>query len=339
MSVDPDSPILSTLDALGALVALVQPDGRVQWLNAALTEAGGARRWLGQPLPELLDQPQVAPLLSRALEAQQTTLSRHLQASLDGNSSLALDIRVTPIRDRDSELLLVELQPSVANAGASATAFGRMIAHEVRNPLGAIRGAAQLLARAAPDHQAGELAELIVEETQRIDGLVAQLHGGPSVSNPVSINVHRVTEHVCQLAQAEFGDQLSLTRDYDPSLPELPLDHPRLVQALLNLVRNAAQAGANRVIVRTRADHHQRIAGQMQRLVLRVEVEDNGPGIPPQRQSRVLQAGYSGRADGSGLGLTVVDSVAREHHGEMSFDSRPGCTRFRLRLPVGRAQG
>lgn len=325
--------ILTTLDALGALIALVGDDGKVIWVNAALTEANGARRWLGQPLDQLLQQPLAADLLQRARRAQATTLSRGLQATLDGVRTLTVDLRVTPMED-DSEFCLVELQLSNANGDDRTDAFGRMVAHEVRNPLGAIRGAAQLLARAAKRPREAELAQLIVEETDRIDNLVEQLHGGPTVSKPVPLNVHQVTEHVCQLAQAEFGGQLQVRRDYDPSLPELPLDHPRLVQALLNLVRNAAQAGAKLVTMRTRANHHQRIGGQMHRLVIRVEVEDDGPGVPSGLHSQITQAGFSARAGGSGLGLTVADSVAREHGGELGFDSRAGCTRFWLRMAL-----
>ena len=322
---------LNALDALGALIALVGAEGRVSWINAALLEVGGARRWLGQPLAELLDQPQVTELLQRARQSLEATLARRLSATLDGQRAQPVDLRVIPLADADQ--LLVELQLSTTPGADAGGDFGRMVAHEVRNPLGAIRGAAQLLARSAQGSAETELAQLIVEETARIDALVAQLHGGPSVSRPVPINVHRVTEHVAQLIEAEFGTALSLRRDYDPSLPDLPLDHPRLVQALLNLVRNAVQAGAARVTIRTRADHHQRIAGQMQRLVVRIEVEDDGPGISPELQSRITQAGFSARSGGSGLGLTVVQSVAAEHGGELSFDSRPGVTRFRLQLP------
>jgi len=329
--------ILSTLDALGALIAVVDDDGKVLWVNSALSEACGARRWVGHGLAESLQQPLAADLLQRAHDAQAATISRGLQATLDGSRALRIDLRVSPMEAKDRHFL-AELQLSAANTDDRNSAFGRMVAHEVRNPLGAIRGAAQLLARAAKRTRETELAQLIVEETDRIDNLVSQLHGGPTVSQPVLLNIHQVTEHVCQLAQAEFSGQLHVRRDYDPSLPELPLDHPRLVQALLNLVRNAAQSGARQVIMRTRADHHQRIGGQMQRLLVRVEIEDDGPGIPSDIQGQITQTGFSARAGGSGLGLTVVDSVAREHGGELAFDSRPGHTRFWLKLPLG-AQG
>lgn len=322
------------LDQLGTPLAICAADGNVLWTGSALDELTGARRWLGQPLAEATSQPAMAGLLQRVRDSGRPALERALPITLGSTEAWQHDVRLARLANvPERECYLLELTPSHALAPGPAVAFGRLVAHEVRNPLGAISGAAQLLARAAQDEGQRALVRLILEETARIDALVEQLHSGQSPAERQPTNIHRVLEHVRQLAAVEFGDALQLHRDYDPSIPPLPLDYRKLVQALLNLLRNAAQAGAGGVILRSRIEHRQRIGGRVHRQLLRLEVVDDGPGVPPELSDRLLQAGVSGRADGSGLGLAVVEAIAREHDGELAFESRPGCTRFILRLP------
>jgi two-component system nitrogen regulation sensor histidine kinase GlnL len=333
--------VLLPLDALGTPLALCDAGGRVLWVNAALDELAGARRWIGMSLTDAAAQPALEELLERVRRTARPALERALNCSLAGAEGLLHDIRIAPIELAGLApghylVELTALRSSQANLGS---AFGRMVAHEVRNPLGAIAGAAQLLGRAKLDAGQGALVRLILEETARIDALVDQLQSGQVVAERQPTNIHRVLEHVRQLARAEFGELLVM-RDYDPSIPAVQLDYQRLVQALLNLLRNAAQAGASRVILRSRVEHRQRLGGLVHRQALRIEVEDNGPGVAEELRERLTLPGVSGRPDGSGLGLAVVDAIAREHAGQLSYDSEPGRTRFVLRMPLeSRAEG
>ncbi len=326
--------LLLPLDALGTPLVVCDGEGMVLWVNAALDDLAGARRWIGMALVDAAAQPALADLLARVRRTARPALERAVSSSLAGAEGLLHDIRVAVLElEPGQHHYLVELTALRASQPSVGPAFGRMVAHEVRNPLGAIAGAAQLLARAELDEGRRALIRLIQEETGRIDALVEQLQSGPVVVERQSTNVHRVLEHVRQLAQVEFAD-LRVTRDYDPSIPALPVDYQRLVQALLNLLRNAAQAGATWVTLRSRVEHRQRLAGRVYRQALRIEVEDDGCGVAEDLRDRLTLPGVSGRADGSGLGLAVVDAIAREHGGQLSYDSQAGRTRFVLRIPL-----
>jgi two-component system nitrogen regulation sensor histidine kinase GlnL len=326
--------LLLPLDALGTALAVCDAEGLVLWVNAALDDLAGARRWIGMTLVEAAVQPALAELLLRVRRTARPALDRAVDCSLAGAEGFSHDIRIAPLElEPGQQHYLVELTPLRSSQPSVGPAFGRMVAHEVRNPLGAIAGAAQLLARAEMDEGRRALIRLIQEETRRIDALVEQLQSGQVVAELQPTNVHRVLEHVRQLAQAEFAE-LVVARDYDPSIPALSVDYQRLVQALLNLLRNAAQAGATRVTLRSRIDHRQRLAARVHRQVLRLEVEDNGVGVAADLRERLTLPGVSGRPDGSGLGLAVVDTIAREHGGQLSYDSQAGRTRFMLRIPL-----
>ena len=209
------------------------------------------------------------------------------------------------------------------------------LAHELRNPLAGLKGAAQLLARRIPgdDASARELVALVDSEVGRLAQLVDRLLD-PAPPNPhVPLNLHAVLERVLRLAEADAGWAVKLVRDYDPSLPELEGDADRLVQAAWNLVRNAIEAGAGEVVLRTRAEHGVRIGSELHALALRLDIVDDGRGVPDELAGQVFVPLVSGRADGSGLGLAMAQQVAREHRGSIAFRSRPGHTVFTLLLP------
>jgi two-component system nitrogen regulation sensor histidine kinase GlnL len=207
------------------------------------------------------------------------------------------------------------------------------LAHELRNPLAGIKGAAQLLARRS-DPDALELTELIESEVERLAGLVDRLLS-PAPARPFEpVNIHLVLERVLRLAESEAGWATQLQRDYDPSLPEFPGDADRLTQAVWNLVRNAIEAGAGSVQLRTRAEHHVRIGEEAHALAVRLEIVDDGRGVSPDLAEQVFLPLVSGRAEGTGLGLALAQQVAREHRGTLGFRSRPGHTVFTLLLPL-----
>jgi two-component system nitrogen regulation sensor histidine kinase GlnL len=223
--------------------------------------------------------------------------------------------------------------PALALPSALSAAL-RGLAHELRNPLAGLKGAAQLLARRAADDDARELTGLIGAEVDRLAALLDRLLS-PSPARPFEpVNIHAVLERVLRLAESDAGWAVRLVRDYDPSLPEFSGDADRLTQALWNLVRNAIEAGAANVSLRTRAEHALRIGDDMHALVLRLEIADDGCGVPEALSERVFLPLVSGRAEGTGLGLALAQQVAREHRGSLAYRSRPGHTVFTLLVPM-----
>lgn len=221
---------------------------------------------------------------------------------------------------------------------AALSAALKGLAHEIRNPLAGLRGAAQLLGRRAAQRSDGaddrELIELLMSEVDRLAALVERLMNPAPPNALAPLNIHGVLERVRQLADAEAAWSVKLVRDYDPSLPEVLGDADRLAQSLWNLVRNALESGAGTVALRTRADHGVLIGESAHRLVVRVEIADDGRGVPEDLAERIFLPLVSGRAEGTGLGLPLAQQVAREHGGSLSYRSRPGHTVFTLLLPV-----
>jgi two-component system nitrogen regulation sensor histidine kinase GlnL len=218
----------------------------------------------------------------------------------------------------------------------------RNLAHEIKNPLGGIRGAAQLLEAelASPDQR--EYTRVIISEADRLQGLVDRLLAPHRAPRVVAVfNLHEVCERVRALILAEFPRGLQIDRDYDASAPDCRGDKEQLIQALLNVVRNAAQALEERIadnsaqiILRTRVARHVTIARRHFRLALDLHVIDNGPGIPDELRERIFFPLVSGRDGGSGLGLTLAQTFVQQNEGMIEFDSRPGRTDFRILLPL-----
>jgi two-component system nitrogen regulation sensor histidine kinase GlnL len=224
--------------------------------------------------------------------------------------------------------------PALALPAALSVAL-KGLAHELRNPLAGLKGAAQLLHRKTADQpQAQALVKLIENEVVRLTQLIDQFMNPAPPKPHIALNIHSVLETVRQLADAEAGWSVKLERDYDPSLPEVLGDADRLTQAILNLVRNALQSGASAVTLRSRAEHHVQIADTLSKLALRIEIADNGRGVPEDLHEQIFLPLVSGRAEGTGLGLPLALQIAREHRGSLSFRSRPGHTVFALLLPV-----
>lgn len=253
-----------------------------------------------------------------------------------------LIVEVSPI-DSTAQIRRDEAQASIQE---SARQLLRGLAHEVKNPLGGVRGAAQLLERELPTEQLREYTRIIIDEADRLRDLVDRLlttHQKPYYSN---VNVHRVLERVLQLISVE-SPELALERDYDPSIPALRADEAQLIQAVLNVLRNAQQAleegGTGdgqppRIKVRTRIVRQVTLGLRRQRLAVRIELCDNGPGIPPEIMDKMFLPMISGRAAGSGLGLSIAQGIVSQHQGTIECTSEPGRTRFAITLPVEQAQ-
>jgi two-component system nitrogen regulation sensor histidine kinase GlnL len=305
-------------------------------INPALHEwlGAGTRNWRGASLA-LLDAkpPQLADAAARAFTGQRRVWLRgaRLRSAIGDRSA---DLALTPL---EPARLLVEVLPATPETGANGRLSDslRGFAHEVRGPLAGVRGAAQLLQRRVADPELVELASLIVGEADRLAALSDRLLHAGAKPRLVRINPHEVVERVIALLGAGNAAP-GIRRDYDPSLPPIALDADRLQQALLNLAHNACEAGASVLTLRTRAEHAARI-GDHAGLALRIDVADDGRGVPAELAGTLYEPLVSGRADGSGLGLAIAREIAREHGGELSHVSRPGATVFSLLLPLGDA--
>lgn len=335
---------LTLLDTLTTPLLRLDVQGTVLFANTAMARwLGVSRRRLpglhaaaleqeGHRLAERLVQPLETPLRLRrvglALPGSETLQFADLWLNPSDDGLWMEAHPVDEFSDGDPQGLL----PSALSASLKG------LAHELRNPLLGIKGAAQLLARRV-DGDALELTAIIESEVGRLSALVDRLlHPAPPQAFAL-LNIHAVLERVLRLAESDAGWAVQLQRDYDPSLPEFPGDADRLSQALWNLVRNAIEAGAGSVTLRTRAEHGTRIGDVLHPLALRLEVADDGHGVPVELAEHLLLPLVSGRADGNGLGLPLVQQVAREHRGALTWRSRPGHTVFTLLLPLTAAHG
>ncbi len=213
----------------------------------------------------------------------------------------------------------------------------RGLAHEIKNPLGGLRGAAQLLERELVDEDLKEYTRIIIGEADRLRGLVNRMLGPNQLPQMRTCNIHQIVEHVRNLVAAEEHAELTLIRDYDPSIPDFRADPEQLIQALLNIVRNAAQAlqGKGQIILRTRAQRQITIGQKRHKLVVRVDVIDNGPGIPDEMLETIFYPMVTGHAEGTGLGLSIAQSLVNVHGGTIECSSRPGHTEFTISVTAG----
>ncbi|MDE2248198.1 MAG: PAS domain-containing sensor histidine kinase [Pseudomonadota bacterium] len=316
-------------------LALVDAGLCLRWINPALAEALalGPRSVIGLPLAAVLARPDGLQQAARVLAERHALQWRGVSLLAGNGRELLADIAVQPF----GEGLLLEVhllgEPDPAGSPLSATLRG--FAHEVKNPLAGLRGAAQLLQRRVDSDDLRDLAGLIIDEADRLGILANRLlhHHGAAQLAPV--NIHHLLERLTDLLQAEPASP-RLRHDYDPSVPDLVADADRLQQVLLNLARNAQEAGAATLTLRTRVEHGLRLGERVLRMALRVDVLDDGPGVPPALRDSLFQPLVSGRADGTGLGLALSREIALEHGGDLRFASRPGETVFSLYLPLER---
>jgi two-component system nitrogen regulation sensor histidine kinase GlnL len=212
----------------------------------------------------------------------------------------------------------------------------RGLAHEIKNPLGGLRGAAQLLDHELPSEELREYTKIIMEESDRLQSLVDRMLAPNKPAQKSKLNIHRVLERVRQLVQVEAPSGVSLERDYDPSIPLVYGDNDQLIQAILNIVRNASQAigQTGRILIRTRIHRQINIGYRQNRLAVKIEIIDDGPGIKPELQGQIFYPMVSGRAEGTGLGLSIAQTLINQHAGLVECTSEPGNTIFTVYLPL-----
>lgn len=344
------------LDLLASAVLLLDDMQAIRYINASGENllAISSRTALGKTLAAVCKCSAVLQAaIDNGLQNNWGYTGQNIELNRGDGETLHLNCTVTPLRPEiaSGTRLLLELQPIVHHLMATREErlieqqqanreLIRNLAHEIKNPLGGIRGAAQLLEHElAPLDNAPSLREytqVIIKEADRLQDLMQRLLTPHRAMLPATVNIHEILERVRSLLTAEFPGSLTVNRDYDTSLPELVGDREQLIQAVLNIARNAAQAmeGEGEIVLRTRSLRQVTLAKKRYRLAMEIKVIDNGPGIPDAIRERMFYPLVSGRDGGNGLGLTIAQNFIQHHSGTIDCLSRPGSTVFTLRLPI-----
>ena len=339
------------LESLNSAVLLFDESMRLKYVNPAAETlfSVSARHLLNQPYQALIQES--ADLEFQLEEAFQSgrPFTRH-EVSLDlGNDNhVMVDFTAVPLIEPGCATeILVELhsvdrllrisreENQLAQQEATQKIL-RGLAHEIKNPLGGLRGAAQLLERQLDSEDLKEYTQVIIDEADRLQKLVNRILGPNNLPNKRSINIHHVLEHIRSLLLAEGKSNVSIVRDYDPSIPEFQADPDQLIQAFLNITRNAYQAldEEGTITLRTRIERKYTLGKQRYDLVARIEIIDNGPGIPEDILDKIFFPMVTGRAEGTGLGLSIAQSLIQQHDGLIEVISVPGGTVFTVLLPI-----
>ena len=343
-----------SFDLLATLVAVVRPDGSVLFSNSALEDALGASRRtiVGSSLMDIFAEPsQLQYALEGASDNEFAALRFDGGLRRLGHDSIPVHVSIT--RPEPVDEIMVEMVPlekqtrqdreeRIAEQTQTNKELIRNLAHEIKNPLGGIRGAAQLLEMEIGSPDLTEYTQVIIHEADRLQSLVDRLLAPHRRAHMVGdVNIHEVCERVRSLILAEFPKGLRVVRDYDISIPEFRGDREQLIQAVLNIAHNACQALTERISAGdaeltycTRVDRQVTFGKQRYRLALELHVIDNGPGVPDSIRDRIFFPLVSGREGGSGLGLTLAQTFVQQHHGLIEVDSVPGRTDFKILIPL-----
>lgn len=342
----------SILGNLNTAVLLFGDDLLLHYINPAgeILLAVSAKAVMGCPAGGLVTCPAepVEERLKDALQTRQPFTEREIEIKRPDGLVIRVNCTVLPIYHAEStEALLMELhqvdrqiritrEEHLLSQHQATQALLRGLAHEIKNPLGGLRGAAQLLERELPSPGLREYTRIIIDEADRLQALLNRMLGPNQLPCLRDVNIHHIVEHVRGLVLAEFPAGPTIARDYDPSIPDFKADADRLIQALLNITRNGAQAAGDQgeLTLRTRVLRQFTLGNTLYRLVLRIEVEDSGPGIPEPSMNRIFFPMVSGRSGGTGLGLPIAQELINQHGGLIECESRPGKTQFFVYLPL-----
>lgn len=342
------------LDNANTAILVFDQQMRLRYLNPAgeMMFAVSLARIEGSELEVLFaDSSKFISNVEQALHSNHPFTERELVFSLPNNRQITADCTVTPLTGELGEAkLLVELaqvdrqlriareEHLLAQHNATRDVI-RGLAHEIKNPLGGLRGAAQLLQAELDDDQLKEYTGIIIQEADRLQNLMNRMLGPNTLPQKQSTNIHELLERVRQLVKTEIPSGIEILRDYDPSLPNVYADPDQMIQAVLNLTRNSAQALGEHgtIILRSRIQRQITLGQKRHKLVACIEVIDNGPGIEPDMLDRIFYPMVTGRAEGSGLGLPIAQALINQHGGLIECSSRPGETIFTILLPLEKA--
>ena len=341
------------LDCLSTGAMVLDADGRIQYVNPAAETLLGISGVLliGDAASQVFERSlELLKAIQTARSEQETVIEYELDVAVNGHPPIRLGCSVSPLekpahavliemRAVDPHLRIARLEQARLQQEANRELL-RNLAHEIKNPLGGIRGAAQLLERELPRESLREYTQVIIKESDRLQSLMERLLTPHRMPRFGAVNIHEVLERVRSLVLAETPS-VTLRRDYDISLPEIRADSEQLIQATLNIARNAVQAmhgnghghGQGEIVFKTRVARQITLESRRYRLGMRVEIIDNGPGIPEEIREQIFYPLVSGREGGSGLGLAVAQTLVAQNHGTIDCESRPGHTVFSIFLP------
>lgn len=341
---------LPTLEHLSTAVIALDEESRISYLNPAAENFFGLSHTnlIGHPLQHAFTQTdQLFGVIQSALASQGSHIEHEMTLSTHAlGNKLHLSCTATPLH-LDRYALLLEFhtierplklarEEQMLDQTQANRLLLRNLAHEIKNPLGGIRGAAQLLEQELDKPGLREYTQVVIQEADRLRSLMEKLLTPQHAPHFSALNIHEVLERVRSVVLAELPENLTIQRDYDLSLPELHGDKEQLIQVVLNIVRNAAQAmhGKGQIILRTRITRRVTLMKKFHRLAVIVQIIDNGPGISGHLRDKIFYPLVSGRADGHGLGLTLAQDFVSQHQGSIEFESEPGRTCFSVTLPL-----
>lgn len=339
------------LDSLGTAVLVFDLQLRLSYINQAgeMMLAHSARHACGKSVHELVvNADMLQEQLAGAITSEQIIAQHGCHLQLPDAPDLRVNCTFTPLTDpagvsgvllelrQIDHRLRIEQEEYLMTQQQATHALVRGLAHEIKNPLGGLRGAAQLLEREIIDEDLKEYTQIIISEADRLQALMDRMLGPNNLPNMQPVNIHEVLLRVRELVLIEAGSDLQISQDYDPSLPELQADPDLLVQAVLNIVRNASQAleGKGEITLRTRVLRNFNIGSHKYRLVARIEIINNGPGIDPALSKQIFYPMVTSRSEGTGLGLSIAQALISRHQGLIECDSQPGETVFTILLPL-----
>lgn len=344
------------LEHLGTAILVFNRELQLSYINPAgeMLFSHSARYLCGRSIHQLvLNAESMSEELANTITSEEVVTHRGCRLELPDAADLSVDCTFTPmlesgevyavlveLRQVDHHMRIEQEENLIAQQQATHVLV-RGLAHEIKNPLGGLRGAAQLLEGEIGDDTLKEYTQIIIGEADRLQGLIDRMLGPSQLPAIQAVNIHEVLGRVCELVQIEAGPGLSISQDYDPSLPDLQGDPDQLVQATLNIVRNAAQAleYKGEITLRTRIMRNFNIGSRKYRLVARIEIIDNGPGIDEALLKQVFYPMITGRDDGTGLGLSIAQALVSRHHGLIECSSEPGQTVFTVLLPLEEDNG
>lgn len=338
------------LDNMHSAVLVINQELCIEYMNpsAEMMFQISHARAKHLPVQELIiEEPIFFSRIKSSLQTQHPFSAFEDDLAVRTGQSLAVDYMASPIEYDDSgHCLLLEFvsrgrhrkmanEKHLLDQNEASRSLLRGLAHEIKNPLGGIRGAAQLLERKFDNDQDREFTHVIIREADRLKQLVDRMLGPRDIPNKSQLNIHQILEHVRSLVQVE-AEHVHFIADYDPSLPDIYGDESMIIQAILNITRNAIKevAGDGEIIFRTRPLRHYTIGENTYPLVAKIDIIDNGPGIPDKLKEKLFLPMITGHAEGTGLGLSIAQTLINQHNGLIEFSSSPGHTIFTLLLPI-----
>ncbi len=342
------------IDNLHSAVVVIGENLQVIYINPAaemLFHISNTRAMTKNIRDLIINEHEFFDRLERSLVSAHPYTVYEDQLRVHHHKSIDVDYSVSPIPyRREGRFLLLEFirlktqlkishEESILSQYEASKSLLRGLAHEIKNPLGGIRGAAQLLERELEDDNNRQFTQIIINEADRLKNLLDRMVGPKDIPTKSDVNIHKILEHVRQLVLAE-NDDIELTVDYDPSVPELHADESMMIQVILNITRNAVIAVSSlderkgKINFKTRTQRNCKIGSHTYPLVARIDIEDNGNGVSKDIQEKIFMPMITGHADGTGLGLSIAQTLVQQHNGLIEFTSRPGKTVFTILLPI-----